>query len=245
MSLLILGANSLIAQAAASHFAEAGHEIIFGGRKQDEPEKFATDFSIRYKTKCRAEYIDALDYASHKKFIEDVLAKTPELEYVLIVFGYLGTQEKAQSDFNEAHRIIDTNFTGVVSVCELLAAEFESVKKGNIAVISSVAGDRGRQSNYMYGSAKGGLTVYLSGLRNRLFKSGVNVLTIKPGFVNTPMTYGMPLPKPLVASPEKVGKDIYKAMIKRKSVIYTPFFWRWIMLIITSIPEFMFKKLKL
>ena len=97
----------------------------------------------------------------------------------------------------------------------------------------------------MYGSAKGGLTVYLSGLRNRLFKSGVNVLTIKPGFVNTPMTYGMPLPKPLVASPEKVGKDIYKAMINRKSVIYTPFFWRWIMLIITSVPEFMFKKLKL
>lgn len=245
MSLLILGANSLIAQAAASHFAEAGHEIIFAGRKQDEPEKFANDFAIRYKCRTRAEYIDALDYPSHKKFVEDILAKTPELEYILIVFGYLGTQDKAQTDFTEAHRIIDTNFTGVVSVCELFAAEFESLKKGNIAVISSVAGDRGRQSNYMYGSAKGGLTVYLSGLRNRLFKSGVNVLTIKPGFVNTPMTYGMPLPKPLVASPEKVGKDIYKAMIKRKSVIYTPFYWRWIMFVITSIPEFLFKKLKL
>lgn len=245
MSLLILGANSLIAQAAASHFAEAGHEIIFAGRKQDEPEKYANDFAIRYKCRTRAEYIDALDYPSHKKFVEDILAKTPELEYILIVFGYLGTQEKAQIDFTEAHRIIDTNFTGVVSVCELFAAEFESLKKGNIAVISSVAGDRGRQSNYMYGSAKGGLTVYLSGLRNRLFKSGVNVLTIKPGFVNTPMTYGMPLPKPLVASPEKVGKDIYKAMIKRKSVIYTPFYWRWIMFVITSIPEFLFKKLKL
>lgn len=245
MSLLILGANSLIAQAAASHFAEAGHEIIFAGRKQDEPEKFANDFAIRFKCSTRAEYIDALDYPSHKKFVEDILAKTPELEYILIVFGYLGTQDKAQTDFTEAHRIIDTNFTGVVSVCELFAAEFESLKKGNIAVISSVAGDRGRQSNYMYGSAKGGLTVYLSGLRNRLFKSGVNVLTIKPGFVNTPMTYGMPLPKPLVASPEKVGKDIYKAMIKRKSVIYTPFYWRWIMFVITSIPEFLFKKLKL
>ncbi len=245
MSLLVLGANSLIAQAAASHFAAEGHEIIFCGRKQDEPEKYANDFAIRYKCKSRAEYIDALDYPSHKKFIEEVLAKTPQIDYVLIVFGYLGTQEKAQVDFNEAHRIIDTNYTGVVSVCELLAAEFESVKKGNIAVISSVAGDRGRQSNYMYGSAKGGLSVYLSGLRNRLYKSGVNVLTIKPGFVNTPMTYGMPLPKPLVSSPEKVGKDIFKAMKKRKSVVYTPFFWWWIMKIITSIPEFMFKKLKL
>lgn len=245
MSLLVLGANSLIAQAAASHFAEEGHEIIFCGRKQDEPEKYANDFAIRYKCKTRAEYIDALDYPSHKKFIEEVFAKTPQIDFVLIVFGYLGTQEKAQVDFNEAHRIIDTNYTGVVSVCELFAAEFESVKKGNIAVISSVAGDRGRQSNYMYGSAKGGLSVYLSGLRNRLYKSGVNVLTIKPGFVNTPMTYGMPLPKPLVSSPEKVGKDIYKAMKKRKSIVYTPFFWWWIMKIITSVPEFIFKKLKL
>ncbi len=245
MSLLVLGANSLIAQAAASHFAEAGHEIIFAGRKQDEPEKYANDFSIRYKVNCRAEYIDALDYPTHRKFVEDVLAKTPQLDNVLIVFGYLGTQEKAQVDFDEAHRIIDTNFTGVVSVCELIAAEFESRKKGNIAVISSVAGDRGRQSNYMYGSAKGGLSVYLSGLRNRLSKSGVNVLTVKPGFVNTPMTYGMPLPKPLVASPEKVGRDIYKAMKSGKSVKYTPFFWWWIMKIITSIPEFMFKKMKL
>lgn len=245
MSLLVLGANSLIAHAAASHFAEAGHEIIFAGRKQDEPEKYANDFSIRYKINCRAEYIDALDYPSHKKFIEDLLAKTPELDYVLIVFGYLGTQDKAQIDFNEAHRIIDTNYTGVVSVCELLAAEFETRKKGNIAVISSVAGDRGRQSNYMYGSAKAGLTAYLSGLRSRLAKSGVNVLTIKPGFVNTPMTYGMPMPKIIVASPEKVGKYIYKGMVKRKSVVYTPFYWRWIMFIIRSIPEFIFKKLKL
>jgi decaprenylphospho-beta-D-erythro-pentofuranosid-2-ulose 2-reductase len=97
----------------------------------------------------------------------------------------------------------------------------------------------------MYGSAKAALTAYLSGLRSRLFKSGVNVLTIKPGFVNTPMTYGMPMPKILVASPEKVGKDIYYGMIKGKSVIYTPFYWRWIMAIVKSIPEFIFKKLKL
>ena len=244
MSLLILGANSLIAHAAASHFASAGRNIIFAGRKQDEPGKFANDFSIRYKVTCNAEIIDALDYSSHKTFTQNILAKYPDLEYILIVFGYLGQQEKAQADFEEARKIIDTNYTGVVSVCEMFAAEFESQKKGNIAVISSVAGDRGRQSNYMYGSAKAALSAYLSGLRSRLFKSGVNVLTIKPGFVNTPMTYGMPMPKPLVASPEKVGKDIYKAMIKRKSVIYTPFYWRWIMCIVKALPEFIFKKLK-
>jgi short-subunit dehydrogenase len=245
MSLLVLGANSLIAQAAAAKFASAGHEIIFSGRNKDELAKLAGDFNIRYKINCRAEYFDALDYSSHKKFLEDVLAKTPDLNYVLVAFGYLGTQEKAQSDFTEAHKVIDTNYTGVVSICELVAAEFETKKKGSIAIISSVAGDRGRQSNYMYGSAKAGLTEYSSGLRSRLNKSGVNVLTAKPGFVDTPMTYGMPLPKLLVASPQKVGGDIYKAMIKCKSVIYSPFYWRFIMMIVKSIPEFIFKKLKI
>lgn len=245
MSLLVLGANSLIAQAAASHFAAAGHKIIFAGRKQDEPEKYANDFSIRYNTKCGSEIVDALDFSAHKKFAEDIISGNPDLGYILIVFGYLGTQETAQNDFEEAHRIIDTNYTSVVSMCELFAAEFETKKKGTIAAISSVAGDRGRQSNYMYGSAKGALSVYLQGLRNRLSRSGVSIVTIKPGFVNTPMTYGMPLPKLLVASPQKVGKDIYKAMIKGKSIVYTPFYWRWIMLIIKFIPEFIFKKLKL
>lgn len=244
MSLLVLGANSLIAQAAAAKFAEAGHEIIFAGRNIDDIKKLANDFNIRYKTACTSEHFDALDYQSHKKFLEDVLAKNSALDYVLIAFGYLGAQEKSQIDFEEAHRTIDTNYTGVVSICELIAAEFESRKKGNIAVISSVAGDRGRQSNYMYGSAKAGLTAYLSGLRSRMFKSGVNVLTIKPGFVDTPMTYGMPLPKLLTASPQKVGGDIYKAMIKRKSIKYTPFYWKWIMAVVKSVPEFIFKKLK-
>lgn len=245
MSLLVLGANSLIAQAAAAKFAEAGSEIIFAGRNSDEMAKITGDFSIRYKAKCSAVKFDGLDYPSHKKFLEDVLAKIPDLNNVLISFGYLGTQDKAQVDFSEAHKIIDTNYTGVVSICELIAAEFESRKKGTICVISSVAGDRGRQSNYMYGSSKAGLTAYLSGLRSRMFKSGVNVITVKPGFVNTPMTYGMPLPKPLVASPQKVGTDIYKAMKKGKSIVYTPFYWKWIMLIVKSIPEFIFKKLKL
>lgn len=245
MSLLVLGANSLIAQAAAVKFAGKGSEIIFAGRNAEELEKTANDFSIRYKTKCSALHFDALDYSCHKKFLEDVLARLPKLDNVLIAFGYLGTQEKAQADFNEAQKIIDTNYTGVVSICELIAAEFESRKKGTICVISSVAGDRGRQSNYMYGSAKAGLTAYLSGLRSRMFKSGVNVITVKPGFVDTPMTYGMPLPKPLVASPLKVGSDIYKAMKNEKSIVYTPFYWKWIMLIVKSIPEFIFKKLKL
>src|SRR4030095_7890230 len=245
MSLLVLGASSLIAQAAAAKFAEAGHEIIFAGRDTGEIQRLANDFQIRYKINCYAELFDALAYDTHKKFLEDVRAKMPDINYVLIAFGYLGTQEKAQSDFSEAHKIIDTNYTGVVSVCELISAEFEGRKNGNIAVISSVAGDRGRQSNYMYGSAKAGLTSYTSGLRSRLTKSGVNVLTIKPGFVDTPMTYGMPLPKMLVASAQKVGKDIYKAMIKRKSIVYTPFYWSWIMRVVKSIPEFIFRKLKL
>jgi short-subunit dehydrogenase len=245
MSLLVLGASSLIAQAAAANFAQAGHEIIFAERNKEELSKIAGDFKIRYKVNCYSVQFDALDFPGHKKAVEDCLALIPDLQYVLITFGYLGTQESSQIDFSEAHRVIDLNYTGVVSICEIIAAEFESKKKGNIAVISSVAGDRGRQSNYMYGSAKGGLSVYLQGLRSRLFKSGVNVLTIKPGFVDTPMTYGMKLPGILVASPQKVGRDIYKAMINGKSIKYTPFFWWYIMKIVKSIPEFIFKRLKL
>jgi short-subunit dehydrogenase len=243
MSVLIFGADSLISQAAASHFAKAGEEIIFCSRAINEPEKIAKDFEIRYNIKTYWEIFDALKFETHKNFIDELFNKYNSINYVLIAIGYLGEQKKAEENFEEARKIIDTNYTSVVSLSELISSKFEERKKGNLAVISSVAGDRGRQSNYMYGSSKGGLTVYLSGLRSRMQKNGVNVLTIKPGFVNTPMTYGMKFPKILASSPEKVGKDIYKAIKKQKSIIYTPFYWRWIMMIIKSLPEFIFKKL--
>ena len=155
---------------------------------------------------------------------------------------FFGEQEKAQNDFEEAQKIINTNYTGVVSILNIIVNDFEKHKKGFIVGISSVAGDRGRKSNFIYGSAKAAFTTYLSGLRNRLFKSNVHVMTVKPGFVATKMTEGLDLPTKLTAQTEEVAQDIFKAQQKGNNVIYTKWFWKYILLIIKNIPEFMFKK---
>lgn len=244
-SVLILGSTSLIARASAAEFASRNHDVYFAGRNKDETEKIARDFQIRYKIKSYGVEFNATEYNSHKNFIKNIFSQITDLNCIIIAFGYLGKQEISQENFDEAQKVIDTNFTGVVSICERIAPYFISKSSGTIAVISSVAGDRGRQSNYIYGSSKAALTTYLSGLRSRLFRHNVHVLTVKPGFVDTPMTYGMKIPKLLLASPQKVGKNIYKAIIKKKDIVYTPFYWKWIMLIVKLIPEFIFKKLKL
>jgi short-subunit dehydrogenase len=159
--------------------------------------------------------------------------------------GYLGEQAVAEKDFNEARKIIDTNYTGCVSVLNVIANDFERRKKGFIIGISSTAGDRGRKSNYCYGSAKAAFSTYLSGLRNRLYSSGVRVLTVKPGFVRTMMTEGMRLPPLLTARPDEVAKDIVRAQEKDRDVLYTKWFWKWIMLVIKALPEAIFKKTNL
>jgi short-subunit dehydrogenase len=141
--------------------------------------------------------------------------------------------------------MIHTNYTGAVSILNVVSRYYEQQKEGVIVGISSVAGERGRQSNYIYGSAKAGFTAYLSGLRNRMFREGVHVLSVQPGFVYTRMTENLKLPALLTAKPEDVGAAVYSAVEKKKNIIYVKWFWRWIMLIITSIPEFIFKKLKL
>jgi short-subunit dehydrogenase len=155
----------------------------------------------------------------------------------------LGDQAKGQSDWEEARRILETNFTGCVSLLNILADYFEPRRAGFICALSSVAGDRGRQSNYLYGAAKAGLSAYLQGLRNRLFPAHVKVITVKPGFVDTRMTYGRP-GLLLVASPDRVAKGVFRAIVKGKDVVYLPWFWRLIMLIVQSIPEAVFKRLR-
>jgi len=164
---------------------------------------------------------------------------------VVAAFGYLGDQDKAQSDFQEAQKIIQTNFTGAVSILEIVATDFEHRGRGFIIGMGSVAGERGRQSNYVYGAAKGALGTYLSGLRNRLCKRGVQVITVLPGFIDTKMTRGMGLPALLTATPQQVAADIFAAYRKSKNTIYTRWFWRWIMTVIKSIPEPIFKRLSL
>ena len=241
-TLLIIGAKSDMAKAAARKFAENGYDLILAARNSKELEAFANDINIRTQRRAAVAEVDALAYKTHQKFYESLPQKP---DGVLVAVGYLGDQPNAQTDFAETHKIIDSNYTGVVSLLNIIANDFEARKGGFIVGISSVAGDRGRQSNYLYGSAKAAFTAYLSGLRNRLAAANVQVLTVKPGFVDTAMTEGMDLPAKLTAQPETVADDIFKAVKKGRNVIYTKWIWRWVMLVIKSIPEFVFKKLNL
>ena len=239
---LILGARSDMAKAIAHRFARAGDQLLLAARRSDKLSENAKDLQIRYQTNVHVLEFDALDYDSHPAFYAS-LPQQPDV--TVCVFGYLGDQEKARHEFEEASRILHTNFTGAVSILNIVADDYETRGEGCIIGISSVAGDRGRQSNYIYGSAKAGFSAYLSGLRNRLSKRGVHVLTVKPGFVATSMTEGMNLPGALTATPEKAAEDIFKAYEKQGNVLYTMWMWRTIMFVIRSIPEFLFKKLSL
>jgi len=168
------------------------------------------------------------------------------LSGVVVCYGSMHDQQQAQTDWNLTDQMIQTNFTSVVSLMNLLAEYFAEQKAGYLAAISSVAGDRGRQSNYLYGCTKAALSAYLQGLRNRLYRLGVHVLTIKPGIVDTPMTDGLVNPDSfLVSSPQQIGRDIDRALRKQKTVLYTPWKWWWIMGIIRWLPEQVFKRLKL
>ncbi len=239
---LILGAGSDVAVACAQEFASHKFDLYLAGRDRASLEARASDLQIRYAITARVVPFDALDFDSHPTIYGSL---DPKPEVTICVFGLLGDQMKAQENWSHARKIVDSNYTGAVSILNVIAADYEKSKRGTIVGISSVAGERGRQSNYIYGSAKAGFTAYLSGLRNRLAKTGVHVLTVKPGFINTKMTEGLKLPKPITAQPEQLGKAIYNAVKKRKNVIYVLPSWRLIMLIIRNIPEGIFKKLKL
>lgn len=241
-TVLLLGATSDMGLALAESYAQLGYTIQLAGRNLDQLNTIKSDLTIRFETDVQAYAFDACDFNSHISFYNSLTTK-PDI--AICIFGYLGDQEKAQADWNESKLIIDSNYTGACSILNIISNEMTSKKAGTIVGISSVAGERGRQSNYMYGSAKAGFTAYLSGLRNRLFKSGVHVLTVKPGFVNTKMTEGHPLPKPLTAQPEDISKAILKAIDKKTNTIYVFAKWRLIMYIIKSIPEFVFKRLNL
>lgn len=232
---LIVGAKSDIAKATAREYAKHGYDLYLAARNVSELETFANDIKIRFDRKVKCIELDILDYISHKS-VYDGLEEKPL--GVISAVGYLG-------ELSETQKIIDTNYTGVVHLINIIANDFEQRKSGFIVAISSVAGDRGRKSNYIYGSAKAALTTYLSGLRNKLYAANVHVLTVKPGFVATKMTEGMDLPDKLTAKPEDVAKDIYKAQQNGKNVLYTKWIWKWIMLIIKTIPEFQFKKMNL
>ena len=239
--LLILGAGSDIARAIARKYAQNGYSLYLAARRPEAIRADAADLKNRYSAEAGCVKFDVTDFSSHREFYGSL---DPKPDGVICVVGYMGEQESAQADFGEAKTIIETNYTGCVSILELVAAEMEDRKEGFIVGISSVAGDRGRAKNYLYGSAKAAFSAYLSGLRNRLHGAGVKVLTVKPGFVLTKMTQGLALPPALTADPREVADDIYRAQQKGKDIIYTKWFWRFIMWAIIHLPERLFKKMR-
>jgi short-subunit dehydrogenase len=241
-NVLILGASSDLAAALAVQFALHKYSITIAGRDIEKLAVMASDLQIRYTVPVYTAEFDALDFDSHSHFYNNLAIKP---DVAICVFGLLGDQELAQDDWSKAALILNSNFNGAVSILNVIANQFEKNRSGVIVGISSVAGERGRQSNYLYGSAKAGFTAYLSGLRNRLFKSNVHVMTVKPGFMKTRMIEGMKTPKPLTATPEVAAKKIFKATQSRVNVMYVLPIWKWVMLIIRNIPEGIFKKLRL
>lgn len=241
-TLLVLGARSDIGQAVAHEFASNGFDIILAARNVENLLPVMSDLEIRFSIKTYLAEFDAEIFDSHGEFYTSLPVKP---DVILCVFGYLGEQKAAQLDWNEAAKIVNVNYVGAVSILNIAAKDFETRNEGTIIGISSVAGERGRQSNYIYGSAKGGLSIYLDGMRHRFANSNVNVITVKPGFVDTKMTASMNLPKLLTAQPSDLAKAIFKAYKNGKSTLYFVRFWRPFMFIIRSIPEFIFKKTKL
>jgi short-subunit dehydrogenase len=244
-SVVVLGATSPIARATAQAFARAGWNVLLAGRDREEIETLAADLRVRGGGEVWTLDLDATDFASHAEFVERCCEIVGDgLEGVLLCIGNMPPQAEAQRDWATARSTIETNYTAAVSLLERFAARMETRGRGWLCGVSSVAGDRGRMSNYIYGSAKAGFTEYLAGLRNRLWHAGVHVVTVKPGPVDTPMTFGMDK-LPLLARPEAVGRAIYRGIMKKKNVVYAPGLWRWIMLMIRHVPEWQFKKMKM
>ena len=244
MSVLILGATSPIARATARQYAERGQSVFLAGRDLVELERIAADIKLRYAVKADFGPFDATRREEHRALLERAEESVGPIDVALIAFGLMGTQQDSEQDFEQAARVLEVNYLGAASICEALAQVMAHRGGGSILGISSVAGDRGRKSNYFYGSAKGGFTLYLQGLRNRLHERGVHVMTIKLGFVDTPMTFGMETAIP-IASPEKVAKAIVAAQTSRRDVLYYPHFWQGVMTLIRHIPEGVFKRLSL
>lgn len=239
---LILGARSDIGMAVAHKFAASGRPIQLAARRVSTLEADKTDIEVRYDVPVSLHEFDALAADTHAAFV----ANLPELpEIAVCAVGLLGDTAKSECDWNAAVLVIRSNFEGPASIFSILANLFAERGFGVLVGISSVAGERGRATNYFYGASKAGFTAFLSGLRNRLMKQGVHVVTVLPGFVATKMTEGMNLPARITAQPSQVADVIVRAVERRSDVVYVQPIWRLIMAVIRNIPESIFKRMNI
>lgn len=245
-TVLIIGVSSPIAYELAKLYADAKYNLIITARNLDELERHRNDLSIHYKVNVRGTVLDLNNRKNTVEFCQELLRTNTLLKGLVYAAGYMPTTEtdNAAQRAQQEQTCFNVNFSSAAYLCSQLAVLLNSANNAFIIGISSVAGDRGRQSNYAYGAAKGGFSLYLQGLRNQLHSRKINVLTVKPGFIDTNMTWGLS-GLFLVAPPKSAAKAIFKANKHKRNIIYFPWFWRWIMFIIKMIPETIFKRLKL
>ena len=242
--ILITGAASAIAQATARLYAKEGASLFLVDRDSTRLAAVANDLKVRGATQVHTKTLDLNQFAQHQALLDEAIGQLGSIDIALIAHGTLPKQKECEQSWEKTSAELTTNFISAASLLTRLANYFETKQAGTIAVISSVAGDRGRASNYVYGSAKGALTIFTDGLRNRLHKRGVHVLTIKPGFVDTPMTADFKKGF-LWAKPEAIARGIYRAIEDKEDKVYLPGFWRLIMFAIRNIPERIFKNMRL
>lgn len=242
MKMLLLGATSAIGHEAAKCFAGEGAEFFLVGRTAEKLEAVAQDLKARGAKRVETCLLDLAELERHQELIDTAVERLGGLDVALISHGTLGDQQQCQQSVEETLKEFTTNCTSVISLLTILGNYFEQQRHGCIAVVTSVAGDRGRRSNYVYGTTKGAVSLFVQGLRSRLSKAGVSVVTIKPGLVDTPMTAALKK-GPLFASSRTVGEGIYRAIKQRKEVVYLPGYWRFIMLVVKLLPEKLFKRL--
>jgi short-subunit dehydrogenase len=241
---LIVGATSAIAAETARAYAAYGARLFLTGRNPERLHAVAADLGVRGAGAVETAVLDATDHRRCEEVVDAAWAAFGGLDVALVAHGVLPDQARCQANAADALSSLDVNFLSAVALLTPLANRFEAARGGCLAVITSVAGDRGRQSNYVYGAAKGGLDRFLEGLRNRLYHAGVAVVTLKPGFVDTPMTAGLRR-GPLFASARRAGRAVHRAIERRRDVAYIPWFWRPIMWVIRALPEQVFKRLRL
>ncbi len=238
---LILGGSSEVALALCRQMSKNNYEIVLAARNSDRLKPFQADIFL--KTHQHIELIDCdIQKIKDRQQINSIAGK---IDILCVFVGYLGELENPFNELEESHKIFDINFTLLTEIIAAFSITFSTRKKGMIVALSSVAGERGRASNFVYGSAKAALSVYIDGLRGYLYDKGVHVLKVIPGFMKTKMLEGKKTPQMLTATPKKSANIIYKAIEKRKNIVYIDWKWYWIMSIIKKIPESIFKKLKL
>lgn len=245
MNILIIGATSAVAMAYAREQAEKKTNFYLLGRTEEKLKIIQQDLEARGAKQVEVAVADLSDVNEHELLINNSFKQLKRIDVVLVAHGTLPDQKKCQVDVERAVSEFHINGTCTLSLLSHIANAMERQKTGTLAVITSVAADRGRSSNYLYGSAKAAVSTFVEGLRGRLYKSNVHVLEIKPGFIDSPMTNGLDLPRLLLSTPEKIASIISNAIVKKKNCIYAPFYWWFILTVIKSIPRSIFKKLSI